>query len=150
MKSRRETNTRFRLVLTLGLAVVLPALTLIYVNFQHVKSIQRDKKIEALIHRDFQYLLTIAERRINEKAFQLTEQARSSFPLDTDSDDEKRRKFDVMLAKSPWMAHAFFFDAKKGLVLQAQRDRESKEQVADLDKMYTGWMTLDGSPLDRK
>ena len=46
MKSKREGNTRFRLVLTLGLAVVLPALTLIYVNFKHVKSIQRDKKVE--------------------------------------------------------------------------------------------------------
>lgn len=147
MKSRREANTRFRLVLTLGLAVVLPALTLIYVNFQHVKSIKRDKKIEALIHRDFQYLLTIAERRINEKAYQLTEQAKDSFPRDTDSDDEKRRKFEVMLAQSPWLAHAFLFDAKKGLVLQFQRDRMTKEQAAGLDKMYAGWMTLDGPHL---
>ena len=67
MKSKREGNTRFRLVLTLGLAVVLPALTLIFVNFQHVKSIQRDKKVEALIHRDFQYLLGIAAKRSTAK-----------------------------------------------------------------------------------
>ncbi|HEY0762894.1 MAG TPA: HAMP domain-containing sensor histidine kinase [Pyrinomonadaceae bacterium] len=144
MKSKREINTRFRLVLTLGLAVVLPALTLIFVNFQHVKSIQRDKKIEAIIHRDFQYLLTIASRKINSKAYELTEQARDQFPLETDSDDEKRRKFDVLLSKNPWMAHAFLFDAKKGLVLEAQRDRATKEQVAELDKMYSGWMGLEG------
>ena len=79
MKSKRETNTRFRLVLTLGLAVVLPALTLIFVNFQHVKSIQRDKKVEALIHRDFQYLLAISAKKINGKAYELTEQARRCF-----------------------------------------------------------------------
>src|SRR5688500_11725986 len=66
MKSKREGNTRFRLILTLGLAVVLPALTLIYVNFRHVKSIQRDKKIEALIHRDFEHILAISEKKFNE------------------------------------------------------------------------------------
>ena len=40
-------NPRIRLVLTL-VAVVLPALALIYISFHHVKSIQRDKKVEAL------------------------------------------------------------------------------------------------------
>ena len=75
MKSRREANARFRLVLTLGLAVVLPALTLIFVNFQHVKSIQRDKKVEALIHRDFQYLLSNSAKKMSTKAYEMTEQA---------------------------------------------------------------------------
>ena len=88
MKSKREGNTRFRLILTLGLAVVLPALTLIYVNFQHVKSIQRDKKVEGLIHRDFQYLLTIASKKINGKTYELTEQARDSFPAPEESEEE--------------------------------------------------------------
>jgi len=144
MKSKRETNTRFRLVLTLGLAVVLPALTLIFVNFQHVKSIQRDKKIEAIIHRDFQYLLVIAGKKINGKAFEMTEQARSAFPSNDDSEDEKRRKFDQLLAQSPWFNHAFLFDDKKGLVLQAQRGRMSEKQSAELQKMYSGWMGLEG------
>ncbi len=144
MKTKREANSRMRLFLTLALAVVLPALTLIFVNFQHVKSIQRDKKIEALIHRDFQYLLTIASRKINAKAYGLTEQARDSFPLETDSDDEKRRKFDLLLSKSPWFSYAFFYDSKKGLVGQANGDRVSKEQVVAFDKMYAGWMGLEG------
>jgi signal transduction histidine kinase len=144
MKSKREANTRFRLVLTLGLAVVLPALTLIFVNFQHVKSIQRDKKIEAIIHRDFQYLLVIAGKKINGKAYELTEQARNAFPAETDTDDEKRRKFDLLLSKSPWFAHAFLFDDKKGLLLQPQAGHLNEKQFADLNKMYTGWMGLEG------
>src|SRR4026208_863925 len=144
MKSRRETNTRFRLVLTLGLAVVLPALTLIFVNFQHVKSIQRDKKIEAIIHRDFQYLLLIAGKKINGKAYELTEQARNAFPSEAESDDEKRRKFDQLLAQSPWFNHAFLFDDKKGLIFQSQPGRLNDKQSAELEKMYTGWMSLEG------
>ncbi|HEV2836196.1 MAG TPA: hypothetical protein VGW58_12800, partial [Pyrinomonadaceae bacterium] len=86
MKSKRSTllsrNTRSRLVLTLGLAVVLPALTLIYVNFQHVKSIQRDKKVEALIHRDFQYILSISEKKMNQKANAFVDDAKGLFPRD--------------------------------------------------------------------
>src|SRR5512145_2339691 len=101
MRSRREGNSRFRLVLTLGLAVLLPALTLIFVNFQHVKSIQRDKKIEGLIHRDFQYLLTTSAKKVNGKAYDLTEQAREVFPAETDSDEEKRKKLELILSKSP-------------------------------------------------
>lgn len=147
MKSKRESNARFRLVLTLGLAVVLPALTLILVNFQHVKSIQRDKKVEALIHRDFQYLLTISAKKMASKAYTLTEQARGDFPADTDSDDEKRRKLDLILSKSPWFAHVFLFDAKKGIIIQSQRDHDSEKEAGESVKMYSGWFGLEGSYL---
>src|SRR5215475_10362942 len=122
MRSKRNrllgANTRSRLILTLGLAVVLPALTLIYVNFQHVKSIQRDKKVEALIHRDFQYLLSISAKKMTSKAYALTEKARAGFPSESDSDDEKRRKLDLIVSNSPWFTHAFLYDAKKSIVVQ--------------------------------
>jgi signal transduction histidine kinase len=143
MKSKRQANIRFRLVLTLGLAVVLPALTLIFVNFEHVKSIQRDKKIEGLIHRDFQYLLSNSAKKINGKAYALTEEARKAFPADTDSEDEKRRKFNLILSKSPWFAHVFLYDAKGGIVVQSQQQSNEKE-TADLGKMYSGWFSLEG------
>src|ERR671927_376820 len=113
MRSKRNRllggNTRTRLVLTLGLAVVLPALTLIYVNFQHVKSIQRDKKVEALIHRDFQYILSITEKRLRQKTSAIVEEARNNFPDCTDSDADKRKKFDAMLAQNPLFSHAFIW-----------------------------------------
>jgi len=144
MKFKREGNTRFQLILTLGLAVVLPALSLVYVSFRHVKSIQRDKKVEALIHRDFQYLLSIATKKINGKAYELTESAKDSFPAVTDSDEEKRKKFDVLLSKNPWIAHVFLFDAKTGTVVQGQRDRVTEKELGDLNKMYGTWMGLEG------
>jgi len=144
MKSKRDSNTRFRLVLTLGLAVVLPALTLIFVNFKHVKSIQRDKKVEALIHRDFQYVLSIAAKKIAGKAYTLTENVREGFPADSDSDDEKRRKLDTIISKNPWFTHVFLFDAKKGIILQPQRDHMNDKEAADNAKMYSGWFGLEG------
>jgi signal transduction histidine kinase len=146
MKSKRESNSRFRLFLTLGLAVVLPALTLIFVNFQHVKSIQRDKKIEALIHRDFQYLLNISAKKINRRAYELTEQARESFPGVSDSDDEIQRKLDLILSKSPWFTHAFLYTPERILV-QPRRDGMSEKEVGDMGKMYSGWFKLEGAYL---
>lgn len=144
MKSRRESNARFRLVLTLGLAVVLPALTLIIVNFQHVKSIQRDKKVEALIHRDFQYLLSISAKKMASKAYALTEQVRDGFPADSDSDDEKRRKLDEIISKNPWFTHVFLYDSKKGIIVQPRHDGMSEKEAAESSKMYSGWFSLEG------
>jgi signal transduction histidine kinase len=151
MKSKRGAsllsgNTRARLFLTLGLAVVLPALGFVYVSFKHVKSIQRDKKVQALIHRDFQYLLTISEKKISQKSNFLVDQARDSFPNDKDNEADKRKKLSDLLAKSPWFAYAFIYDGDKGdkgLIMQAQ----TKVAATDLDrmhKMYGGWFSVEG------
>ena len=75
-------NNRARLLLTLALAVMLPAAALICVNFYHLKSIERDKALEAAIHRDFQQMLAISEKQINHKAYTIVEElARSSSRL---------------------------------------------------------------------
>jgi len=146
MKSRsREGNTRFRLVLTLGLAVVLPALALIVVSFQHVKSIQRNKKVEAIIHRDFQYVLSTSAKKISSKAVELADQARACFPSENDSDDEKRKKFELLLQNSPWVSQVVLFDARKGVVFESQPGSMSEKEITDANKMYSGWLGLEGS-----
>ena len=73
-------NNRFRLMLTLELAVMLPAAALIYLNYHQLKSIERDKVLEAAIHRDFQQMLAISEKQINHKAYTIIEGIRDRFP----------------------------------------------------------------------
>src|SRR4030095_1184966 len=152
MKLRRNkpqgANTRFRLFLTLGLAVVLPALMLILVNLHDVKSIQRDKKVEALIHRDFQYILSTAAKNVTQRANTLTEEARDGFPEDNDTDTEKHRKLSLMLARSACLAHAFVYDCDKGLILESQPKysnepvfRDERERTV---KMFSGWFSMEG------
>ncbi len=151
MKSKRGAsllsgNTRARLFFTLGLAVVLPALGFVYVSFSHVKSIQRDKKVEALIHRDFQYILSISEKRINQKSNFLVEQARDSFPNDQDTEADKRKKLNELLSKTPWFAYAFIYDGdkgEKGLIMQAQ-PKVAATDLERMNKMYGGWFRLEG------
>ena len=145
-KSLLSGNTRARLFLTLGLAVVLPALSLVYASARHLKSISRDKKVQALIHRDFQYILSVSEKRITQKSNSLVEQARDAFPDDKDNEADKRKKLSELLEKTPWFAYAFVYDGDKGdkgLIMQAQ----PKVAATDLDrmsKMYGGWFSVEG------
>lgn len=119
-------NRRFRLMLTLELAVMLPAAALIYINFDQLKSITRDKKVEAQIHRDFQQMLAISEKRINEKVYTMTEEARDLFPSpDAETEFDKARKLDLILSSSPWLAHVFLFDLEKGILVRSQPQQMS-------------------------
>ena len=71
---------RFRLILTLGVAVLLPAAGLIYLKFSQLRAFERDKLLEAWIHRDFNESLAISEKRLNKQAFSMVEDAREAFP----------------------------------------------------------------------
>ncbi|HET8783823.1 MAG TPA: HAMP domain-containing sensor histidine kinase, partial [Pyrinomonadaceae bacterium] len=153
MRSKRRAflggNTRFGLVLTLGIAVVLPALALIYVSFQHVKSIKREKKIEALIHRDFQYLLYAGVKKLNGKVYGMAEDARNQFPTDSDSEEEKRRKLKQILQNRPWFDHVFLYDShdpKKAAIVEAQPG-QNRAGVEGWGKMYASWFNLEGGYL---
>jgi signal transduction histidine kinase len=149
MKKRKFLTgfNRFRLMLTLGLAVVLPAAALIYVNYNQLRTFQRDKVLEAAIHRDFQDVLAIAEKRINKKAYTMAEGARDNFPSPDADDKEKEEKLDLVLAKNPWVSHAFLFD-EKGFELRSQpqqmSDRYFREEHEQLAESYRGWFSMDG------
>jgi signal transduction histidine kinase len=148
LKKRRFTGgfNRFRLILTLGLAVLLPAAALIYVNFSQLRTFQRDKVLEAAFHRDFQDMLLFTEKRINKKAYTMTEEARDLFPSPDDDVHEKEKKLDLILAKSPWMSHAFLFD-EKGFVIRSQpqqmSDKYFREEHDHLIEGYH-WLAMEG------
>ena len=80
MKTKRW-NEKTRLLLTLELAVILPAAALVFLSAWHVLHIQRDRAVEAAIQRDFSQVLTISEKQINHKANELVDDVRMDFPL---------------------------------------------------------------------
>src|SRR5262245_10496763 len=114
IRRRFWTNKRFRLMLTLELAVMLPAAALIYVNFDHLKSIKRGKKVEATIYRDFQYVLAVSEKTINDKIYKMAGEIRGSFPSPDVCESDKGKALDALLSTKPWMAHAMLYDSSKG------------------------------------
>src|SRR2546430_17272096 len=90
---------RFRLMLTLVVAVLLPAAALIYVNFSQLRSFERDKFLQAAIHRDFQEQLALTEKRMSKKASAKGEDGMGMFPSHMNDDGEKKTKLEEALAK---------------------------------------------------
>ena len=80
MSFKRRWNERTRLMLTLELAVVLPAAALVVLGVIHLKSVQRDRGIQAAFQRDFNQVLLISEKEMNHKAYALIDDVGDEFP----------------------------------------------------------------------
>ena len=141
---------RFRLMLTLGLAVLLPAAALIFVNFLELRSFDRDKVLEAAIHRDFQERLAFSEKKIDKKALTMVEEARDLFPSPDTNDQEKEANLDTLLTKSPWLTHAFLFD-EDGFVIRSQPQQLGDEYIRNererLTEVFRGWFDIAGKQM---
>ena len=139
--------TRFRLMLTLGLAVLLPAAALIIVNFSQLRSFERDKVLEAAIHRDFQERLALTEKNIDKKAYTMAEEARDLFPAPDINPQEKEKQLDLILARSPWLSHAFLYD-ENGIVYrttaQQLNDKYIREEHEHNPESYRVWFASEG------
>jgi signal transduction histidine kinase len=139
--------SRFRLVLTLGVAVLLPAVGLIYVNFHQLQTFKRDKVLEAAIHRDFQELLAITEKRMNKKLYAMVEDVREMYPSPDLDQLDKEVKLDRILQKNKWLSDVLFFD-EEGLIIHSQRNKmEEKyyhEQNERMANSYRIWFKGEG------
>jgi len=145
-------NERTRLLLTLELAVVLPAAALVFLSAWHVLHIQRDRAVEAAIQRDFSQVLAISEKQINQKAKELVDDVRADFPP---PDEVCAPTLDRILLTHPYVAHVFVFSPDGGMVFRSQADRlknnEGFHQEADyLSKMFEGWLKMDFSSMSER
>jgi signal transduction histidine kinase len=141
---------RFRLMLTLGLAVLLPAAALIYVNFNQLMTFERDKVIEAMIHRDFQEMLAISEKKMNRRMYSMVQDAIETFPSPDVDPAEKEEKLDHLLETSPWLSHAFLYDENSFVIRSqpgAMNDRFLRDERENIGE-YRGWFsTREGKSL---
>jgi hypothetical protein len=120
MKSKRRGNARTRLMLTLELAVVLPAAALVILSALHLNEIQRDRGVEAAFQRDFNQVLAISEKQINRKADDMADDVRSQFPRSGKACVET---LDRILATHPYVAHVFVYDPNSGMTFRSQPSR---------------------------
>src|SRR5215468_1307586 len=97
---RRWSERPRMLVFMLG--VMLPAAALIVAGVWHLRNIQREQAIEAVLQREYQQLLTIAEKRVDARAYDIAEEAMARFPK-VDQGEE----LEAFLAEHPDIAHAF-------------------------------------------
>jgi signal transduction histidine kinase len=151
MKTKRR-NEKTRLLLTLELAVILPAAALVIVSAWHVLHIQRDRAVEAAIQRDFIQVLAISEKQINHRAYDLVDDVRSELPAPSEACGPT---LDKILASRPYAAHIFLYSPGTGMVFRSQSDRLSKdtgfrEEADYLNKMFDGWLKMDFASMSEK
>ena len=127
--------------MVLMLAVVLPAAGLVVAFGYHLRSVQREKAVEAILQRDYQHVLAIAEKRIAERAFEMNEAARAKFP-----DADHPEQLDSFLEAHPDIAHAFLWKSPGKLIFQSQprraNDPEFREEGRRLASSVQNWFDL--------
>ena len=130
-------------ILVLMLAVMLPAAALIAFGAVYLRHIQSDKAIEAAIQRDYQQVLAIAEKRIDERAYDEAEEAREKFP-----DVENAGEIDSFLDAHPTIDHAFLWTGKGNFQLRSQNSRMGDAQFCSdsrtLSSNIGSWMDIEG------
>ena len=137
----RRWSDRSRMLLVM-LAMVLPAAALIVASAWHLRSIQREKGVEAVIQRDYQQVLAVAQKRIVDRAYEITEEAKATFPV-ADHPDE----LDEFLAMHEDIAHAFLWTEKGKLAFLSQPrrrgDAEFQEEGKKLASMVENWFDME-------
>jgi hypothetical protein len=152
MKAKRPRNERFRMMLTLQLAVILPAAVLVILSAWHLKTIQRDRAVEAAIQRDFSQVLAISEKQINHKASELMDDVRTDFPAPGEACSVN---LDRLLAAYPYVAHLMLYDPENGFVIRSQPGRLRnepgfREEAEHMSKMMEGWWKLEFDEFSKK
>jgi signal transduction histidine kinase len=129
-------------MLVFMLGVMLPAAALIVASVWHLRTIQREKAIEAIFQREYQQVLAIAEKRIDARAYEIAEEASAQFP-----DAEQGDELAAFLAAHPDIAHAFLWTGKGRLKTQSQPDRMSdpqfEEEGRNISSMVGHWFDLE-------
>jgi signal transduction histidine kinase len=124
------------------LAVMLPAAALVIASVVYLRHIQRDKIFDASIKMEYQQTLAIAERRIDDRAFEIAENDQATFPDVADSDG-----LDAFLKTHPDISHAFIWTGKGNLTLRSRPERMSDPEYQAASKRLAAefaiWLDLE-------
>jgi signal transduction histidine kinase len=136
----KRSPDRRRMIWGLELAVILPAAALVILSALHLKSIQRDRSVEAAFQLDFSHVLVIAEKHINQKAYALADDVRLQFPSPNMA---CAVTLDQVLAQFPYIAHVFVFSPDGSVVFRSQpdglKDAGFRDEADDLHHMLDTW-----------
>jgi hypothetical protein len=155
MSKKWRLTDRTRTLLTLELAIVLPAAALMGFSIWNLKHIQRDKAIEAAITRDFSSVLKIAEKETLKKANELLAPVRKEFPGPDDGDANIKAKLERLLIEHPEYAYAALYDKKDNLlVTRSQPGHDMDETFCAMTqnaiKTIAGWLPLESPNMAAK
>jgi signal transduction histidine kinase len=151
MSKKWRLTDRTRTLLTLELAIVLPAAALMAFSAWNLKHIQRDKAIEAAIQRDFSYVLKIAEKESWEKANDLVAPVRKEFP-NLDDGPKTKAILEHILLQHPEYSYAALYDKKNNLLISRMQPGHDQDAIycghaqEDINNLAS-WIPLESSSM---
>jgi signal transduction histidine kinase len=148
MSKELKLTERTRTLLTLELAIVLPAAALMGFSIWNLKHIQRSEALEAAIQRDFSHVLKIAEMKSWEKANALLMPVLKEFPNSDQDHSQIRDKLENILSEHPEFTYAVLYDKDKNiLVSRTQPGRDNDPGFCALAgtaiKVVESWLPLE-------
>ncbi|HET8923391.1 MAG TPA: HAMP domain-containing sensor histidine kinase [Candidatus Acidoferrum sp.] len=143
---------RTRTLLTLELAIVLPATALLGFSIWNLKHIQRTEAFEAAIQRDFSHVLKIAEKKSWEKANDLLAPVRKEFPNPDEDRSQIKFKLERILSEHPEYEYAVLYDKKNSLFLSGTQPRRLQDlafcaRARDSISMVDSWLSVDAQEM---
>ena len=154
MAKKWRLTDRTRTLLTLELAIVLPAAALMAFSVWNLRHMQRDQAIEAAIQRDFTYVLKIAEKKSWERANKLLEPVREDYP-NPDDGSQIKAKLDRVLLEHPELSYAVLYDKKNNLLVSSMQssgdhDGDFCARAQDEINSVQSWLPLEASDMSEK
>jgi signal transduction histidine kinase len=151
---KKRLSDRTRLLLTLELAIILPAASLLAFSAWNLHHIQRDKAIEAAIQRDFTYALKFAEKKTWLRATDMLAPIREEFPpCGTESD--VKAQMAKLLDAHPEFLYALLYDKDDNVLIWRSRpngdnDDNFRKRMATEVAMTTKWLPSEAPDIVHK
>jgi signal transduction histidine kinase len=147
MAMKWRLTDRTKMLLKLELAITLPAVALMAFGIWNLKSLQRDKSIEATFQQNFRHLLMIADDRTWDKANELIEPARKRFPNVNEGETKIKEDLNRILRENPQFAYAIVYDKNCHLMVSAiqpnrEHDEDFWEHAQDAINSAGSWLPL--------
>jgi signal transduction histidine kinase len=141
---KKRISDRTRMLLTLELAIILPAASLMAFSVWNLHKIQRDKAIEAAIQRDFTIALRFAEKKTWMRATEMLAPVREKFPCGT-VESEIKPEMERILAAHPEFLYAIFYNKEHNILMWRSRpsgdnDEDFRRRMAEQVAMTTKWL----------
>jgi signal transduction histidine kinase len=120
MPKKWRLTDRTRTLLTLELAMVLPAAALMAFSIYNLKHIQRSEAIEAVLQRELNNVLRYAQKKSWEKGYNMVLPIREEFPAPGDGSQIKA-KLGRILSDHPEFSYAALYDKKTDMLVTSMQ-----------------------------
>ncbi len=153
MSKKWRLTDRTRTLLTLELAITLPAAALMAFSIWNLRHIQRSEAVEAAIQRDFSYVLKIAEKKSWERAKDLVSPIRKEFP-NPEAGPKTKSILEHILMDHPEYSFAALYDKKSNMLVTRMQPGHDDDPIlcgqtqSDIN-MLGNWLPVEASDMTR-